>query len=328
VIREVVVNAVMHRCYKVHGTVQIIRYNNRLEIRNPGHSLISEEQFGQPTSQTRNPSIAAALYDLGFAENKGSGLRAVQNLMRRAMLPPPMFESNREANRFVAYLLMHHLLTPEDVRWLSQFTSFELADDEKVAMIIAREMGAIDNATYRTIGGCDTLIASGHLRRLRDLNLLSQRGKGNKTHYVLPDDFPSAKVGLSGGLEVQSGESMAQSGGLNSKEGGSGFVDNADFNADVSPVEVPNDIAERLPPLGRRASRSDVRRAILELCFWRPLMPTEIANYLKRKSVKRFVEDYVSPLFGEGLLERTIPENPTHPAQKYKTTAEGIQRLL
>ena len=39
VIRGAIVNAVMHRSYRIHGAIQIIRYANRLEIRNPGHSI-------------------------------------------------------------------------------------------------------------------------------------------------------------------------------------------------------------------------------------------------------------------------------------------------
>lgn len=46
VIREAIVNAVMHRSYRVHGAIQIIRYANRLEVRNPGHSIKAEEQLG------------------------------------------------------------------------------------------------------------------------------------------------------------------------------------------------------------------------------------------------------------------------------------------
>jgi ATP-dependent DNA helicase RecG len=43
VIREAIVNAVMHRSYRIQGPVQIIRYANRLEVRNPGHSVKAEE---------------------------------------------------------------------------------------------------------------------------------------------------------------------------------------------------------------------------------------------------------------------------------------------
>ena len=39
VLREAVVNAVMHRDYRQHTSVQIIRYTDRIEIRNAGRSL-------------------------------------------------------------------------------------------------------------------------------------------------------------------------------------------------------------------------------------------------------------------------------------------------
>jgi len=58
----------MHRSYRSHASVQIIRYSNRLEIRNPGFSLKSPDHLGEPGSLPRNPKLAAALYDTRFAE--------------------------------------------------------------------------------------------------------------------------------------------------------------------------------------------------------------------------------------------------------------------
>jgi ATP-dependent DNA helicase RecG len=43
VIREATVNAIMHRNYQTAQPIQVIRYANRLEIRNPGYSLKSQE---------------------------------------------------------------------------------------------------------------------------------------------------------------------------------------------------------------------------------------------------------------------------------------------
>jgi len=74
-VREAIVNAIMHRDYRVHGPIQIIRYSNRLEIRNPGYSLVSEDRLGEPGSKCRNQKIAAVLHETSLAETKGSGAR-------------------------------------------------------------------------------------------------------------------------------------------------------------------------------------------------------------------------------------------------------------
>ena len=43
VIREAIVNALMHRSYRDHQPIQIIRYSNRIEVINPGFSLKPED---------------------------------------------------------------------------------------------------------------------------------------------------------------------------------------------------------------------------------------------------------------------------------------------
>ena len=55
-------------------------------------------------------------------------------------------------------------------------------------MVQAREVGAVDNSTYRDLNrDADTLTASRHLRRLCDLKLLEKKGKGAKTYYIPTD---------------------------------------------------------------------------------------------------------------------------------------------
>ncbi len=46
VIREAIVNALMHRNYRIRQPVQIIRFSNRIEIHNPGHSLKPFDSLG------------------------------------------------------------------------------------------------------------------------------------------------------------------------------------------------------------------------------------------------------------------------------------------
>ncbi len=66
-VREAVVNAVMHRNYQHQQPVQLLRYSNRLEVQNPGYSLKTLENLGEPGSQWRNPVIASVLHEMGLA---------------------------------------------------------------------------------------------------------------------------------------------------------------------------------------------------------------------------------------------------------------------
>jgi ATP-dependent DNA helicase RecG len=102
--------------------------------------------------------------------------------MAQANLSPPTFESDREHDLFVA--TFHHFLNADDVKWLNKFAAFNLDDDERRALVFVREVGAINNAAYRDLNHVETLVASGHLRSLRDFGLLEQKGKSTQTYYV------------------------------------------------------------------------------------------------------------------------------------------------
>jgi len=184
VIREALVNALMHRSYQIHGPIEVIRFANRLEIHNPGHSLKPVEHLGEPGSKTRNPNIASVLHETNYAETKGSGIRVMQQLMAEANLSSPVFASEREHDQFTATFLMHHFLDKQDIAWLAHFKDAGLSDDEARILVHAREKGWVNNAICRDYIKCDTICASGILRRLRDLGLLQQHPHASMTYYT------------------------------------------------------------------------------------------------------------------------------------------------
>lgn len=219
VVREAIVNALMHRNYRSASPVQIIRYSNRVEVRNAGFSLKAREHLGEPGSLQRNPRIAAVLYDTRFAETKGSGIRVMRDAMRQAGLTPPLFESDRGQDLFVARYAFHHFLGPDDLAWLAGFKALQLSEDEAKALVFVKEFGAIDNAAYRDLAGVDALAASQALRRLREAGLLAQKGRGSATFYLpQPGVLPDAVVAVTGApAPDSSGEIAAEADGLSSK---------------------------------------------------------------------------------------------------------------
>jgi len=313
VIREAIVNAVMHRSYRIHGAIQIIRYVNRLEIRNPGHSIKAEEQLGEPGSETRNPRIAAVLHEVNIAETKGSGIRAMRELMLGHDLLPPTFESSRRPDQFVATFLFHHFLGPDDLLWLRQLTQEPISDEEARALVFVRELGAIDNAAYRAINRTDTLNASGHLRRLRDLDLLEMKGAGSRTYYVPGPRFLAAqRVQAAATSEVVANSHQSNT---NSHQ--------LPSDSHQSLVPVPADLAARIPEPGSKPRREVLRSLIVDLCRWQALSARELATILHGREHKPLVRDYLSPMVAEGLLAYTIPEMENHPDQRYTVPVES-----
>ena len=134
VVREAIVNAVMHRDYRVHSPTQVVRYSDRIEIYNAGYSLKPVEELGTGASELRNPILASILYDLGFAETKGSGIRTIRTLLREANLEEPSFVSNVTGNSFRATYSLNQLMSKEDLLWLGQFKGYELNDNEARAL--------------------------------------------------------------------------------------------------------------------------------------------------------------------------------------------------
>ena len=340
VIREALVNALMHRSYRSHSPVQIIRYANRLEIRNPGYSLKSPEHLGEPGSAPRNPRIAAVLHETRFAETKGSGIRVMRETMEQAGLTPPLFESDRGNDQFVARYFFHHFLGADDLAWLAQFKDALLSADEAKALIVVREAGAIDNANYRALNKVDTLSASAALRRLRDAGLLVQKGRGSATYYLPAErlglgEQPAADGTLSSnprGLSSKLAGLSTNPQGLSTKLAGLSTQPESALSTQSTPEhdarrkalldELPGTLAARIGAFGQRHPPGEVCNAVVDLCRLRDWQAEELATLLRRHA--RYVRNnYLRPLMRDGRLVMTRPAEPNDPQQAYRAVEGG-----
>lgn len=320
VLREGIVNAVMHRSYRSHSPVQIIRYSNRIEIRNPGHSLKSPEHLGEPGSVPRNPKIAAVLLDTRFAETKGSGIRVMREMMVEAGLEPPLFESQRSNDSFVARYYFQHFLSEEAIQWLARFRDLHLSDEDARALVAVREQGAIDNAMYRELNRVDTIAASQALRRLRDAGLLEQKGRGSATYYE-PTAWMLGEGEASGAQSVQLGALSSNPDGLSSNPGG--------ISSNLPPLSsnphwqtLPPALQEAVAALGLRASPDRLRETLIALCRHRAWQASELGSLFSRNPIYLGTH-YLRPLVSAGVLAYTLPEQPNHPHQAYRAVESG-----
>jgi ATP-dependent DNA helicase RecG len=313
-VREAIVNALVHRNYRSARPTLVIRYSDRVEVQNAGHSLVEDENFGKPGSLPRNPKLVSVFRDLGFAEGKGTGIDVMRQAMKAAQLTPPTFESQRSSDLFVATFFLHNLLSADHLTWLAQWKDLGLTDAQAQALVYARSAGHITNANLRDLAGLETLDASAQLRRLRDHGLLELRGGGAAAQWVLAGAAAVAVAGEATGQGTQELPAKTQELAPKTQE------------LPAKTQELPDDLLREIKALGKRPSTEALRRVIRKLCAWGPMTPADLASVLGKTDVANFVRAHLAPMVDAGELERTHPENPTHPRQAYRTTGAGREK--
>ena len=328
-LREAIVNAFIHRSFRVNQPIQIIRYSNRLEITNPGYSLKSPEHLGEPGSELRNQYVSSIFHETNLAETKGSGIKTMREQMKKAKLMPPTFESNRETNQFTIRLLFHHLLGKEDIEWLSLFAKYELNNEQKLSLIFIRELGAIDNITYRQLNSDITSRkATVDLHRMCENGLFELRGQRRNAYYVAGQEFvwlnSRAKDlnSRANGLNGRADEKMYGADGEMYGADGEMYGANEEMYGAVDEMygadELPEALKEKILKIGKRIPEEEMKKLLIELCDLHPFSLHEISILLHRNMV--FLRNhYINPLMAQGKLFYTIPEMIRHPNQKYTT---------
>ena len=91
-VRELLLNAVMHRSYESNGPVRLNWFDDRIEIQNPGglYGMASPENFPRQTDY-RNPVVASAMATLGYVNMFGRGVIRAQEALVRNGNPEAQF---------------------------------------------------------------------------------------------------------------------------------------------------------------------------------------------------------------------------------------------
>ncbi|MCG6157129.1 ATP-binding protein [Rubinisphaera margarita] len=313
IIREVIVNAIMHRSYREQSQIRIVCYDNRIEVQNPGTSLVEIDQLGNNVSRNRNPRIASYLHDLGLAENKASGIGTLRRKMNQFGFPPPVFLNDAINSKFTATLILRSLHSKENDAWIDQFSPLELSDKDRDLLVIIRELNGIASMSVRSIYLCTEKESLERLGRLESKGLLvrHQRSTGK---YFSPSDAMLYPCSHGWSRDSCLGTSITPS-----------------PDANTTPIDVldlpdpPPYIQRQIDLLRDRSSRVHLTWIILSLCDWRALQPFAISAYVKRD--QEFLRTVIiADLLRDDLL--AINGNRLSPTLAYYTTQAGQRWLV
>ena len=92
-VRELLMNAVMHRDYESNAPIRFYWFRDRIEIQNPGglYGSVTQDTFPEQNDY-RNPKIAEAMKTLGYVNTFGRGIARAQRLLAMNDNPPAEFK--------------------------------------------------------------------------------------------------------------------------------------------------------------------------------------------------------------------------------------------
>ncbi len=195
-IREAVVNALMHRDYSPQARgiqVQVELFPDRLTVTSPGGLFgnVRLETLGRSgTSSSRNARLAALLQEAGdpftgrpVAENRGSGISMMISQVWRGTGLVPLFAANLD--HFRVTILRTSPVTPELRAWARRLSHREDLSEAQISLLALAHAGSnADIALLRRMG-LGPSEARRQLGQLRDLGLLQPRKARDDGSYRL-----------------------------------------------------------------------------------------------------------------------------------------------
>ena len=175
VVKEAIVNAVIHRDYRLNRDIFIRIFDDRIEIESPGvfPGAITPANVDKLGSKARNPLIALNMREFPVPPNidAGEGVKMMFAEMAQAMLYPPQYRQNIETA--VESVTLTLLNAERPTMW------------DEVSHFIDSN-GEIANADLCKIASVDTLSASRMLKSWVEQSVLvplPDRGKRNMAYF-------------------------------------------------------------------------------------------------------------------------------------------------
>ena len=192
VVKEAIVNAVIHRDYRLNRDIFVRIFDDRIEVENPGTfpGAITAGNISRTGSKARNPLIVQNLREFPEAPNidAGEGVKMMFAEMAAAKLYPPQYNQNTDTAVESVTVTLLNLARPSV--W------------DVVSDWIDRQ-GPIANRKLREISGLDTLAASKQLRSwvAQGVLVALPTASRQQARYTKPDQLATPGDSLSAGLD-------------------------------------------------------------------------------------------------------------------------------
>jgi ATP-dependent DNA helicase RecG len=189
VIRELLINALVHRPYTQRGDIYLDLHPDRLEIVNPGPLPLGVTPGNVlHASVRRNEHLARLCHDLKLMEREGSGFDAMYDVLLSQGRPAPVVE---EGTDWVKVTLARTAPDRQVLAFISKASqTYPLTQRERIALgLLARDdaMSARELATRLELRDAEALHS--WLDRLCGWGLVGQSGRTKATRYFVQPEL-------------------------------------------------------------------------------------------------------------------------------------------
>ena len=185
VVRELLVNALVHRPYTQRGDIFLTLHPDRLEIVNPGPLPLGvTPQNVLHTTVRRNEHLARLFHDLKLMEREGSGFdNMFEVLLSQGRPAPELIETHDR----VQVTVRRRILKPEVIDFIAKADqTYQLTQRERIALGLLAQHDAL---TARELANTLELLTvdalQPWLKRLLEWHLVQNAGRSQATRYFI-----------------------------------------------------------------------------------------------------------------------------------------------
>ncbi len=185
VVRELLVNALVHRPYTQRGDIFLNLHPDRLEVVNPGPLPLGvTPQNVLHTTVRRNEHLARLFHDLKLMEREGSGFDKIFEMLLSQGRPAPELIETHDR---VQVTVRRRILKPEVIDFIAKADqTYQLTQRERIALgLLAQHdaMTARELAAVLELPSIDAL--QPWIKRLLEWDLIQSAGRTQATRYFV-----------------------------------------------------------------------------------------------------------------------------------------------
>ena len=185
VVRELLVNALVHRPYTQRGDIFLNLHPDRLEVVNPGPLPLGvTPQNVLHTTVRRNEHLARLFHDLKLMEREGSGFDKIFEVLLSQGRPAPELIETHDR---VQVTVRRRILKPEVIDFIARADqTYQLTQRERIALgLLAQHdaMTARELAAVLELPSVEAL--QPWIKRLLEWDLIQSAGRTQATRYFV-----------------------------------------------------------------------------------------------------------------------------------------------